>query len=157
MDPVIDQQVEVSSRGPREAARGIALSRSSVKRRILIDRLVRRLVTLGGVTIIASILAILIVIGVEVYPLAGKPAATLRETTAAAGGGSPLAIGVDEYMEAAFIVDAGGITLISLKSGSAIPPQLLPVWAPPGSFRPRRPGGAGSLSASPTGASSPSR
>ncbi|MEK6815493.1 MAG: ABC transporter permease subunit [Nitrospirota bacterium] len=125
MDPVIDQQVEVSSRGPREAARGIALSRSSVKRRILIDRLVRRLVTLGGVTIIASILAILIVIGVEVYPLAGKPAATLRETTAAAGGGSPLAIGVDEYMEAAFIVDAGGITLISLKSGSAIPSPAL--------------------------------
>ncbi|OGW62079.1 MAG: ABC transporter permease [Nitrospirae bacterium RBG_16_64_22] len=125
MDPVLEQQVEVPPRGPQKAARGAVSSRSSVKRRILVDRIARRLVTLGGVVIIASILAILIVIGIEVYPLAGQPAVTSGATSTAAGGGTPLAIGVDEYVETAFIADGGGITLISFKSGSVLPSPSL--------------------------------
>src|SRR5262245_4073287 len=62
--------------GPGMPARPVAVSKAQVRRRLLVDRLAQRLVTLGGVAIIASILAILLVIVAEVYPLFGKPVAT---------------------------------------------------------------------------------
>ena len=58
-------------------ARPLAVSRARTSRRILLDRISARLVVLGGVVVIASILAILFVIAAEVYPLFKKPTATL--------------------------------------------------------------------------------
>ena len=47
----------------------LTLGRARTSRRILLDRVSRRLVVLGGIIIIASILAILVVIAGEVSPL----------------------------------------------------------------------------------------
>jgi len=60
---------------PLPAARPVSVSRQLL-RRLWMDRLARQLVTLGGVLIIGSILAILLVIAYEVYPLFKKPTAT---------------------------------------------------------------------------------
>jgi len=60
-------------------AQPLTVSRTRTSRRILIDRLSSRLVVLGGIVVIASILAILLVIAVEVYPLFVKPTASLSE------------------------------------------------------------------------------
>ena len=81
---------------PRQAARLFETTPERVTRRLRVDRLTRRLVTLGGAAIIASILAILFVIAAEVYPLLKKPTATLVGTIAASTGSPPLAVGVDE-------------------------------------------------------------
>ncbi len=90
----------------------LTLSRARTSRRILLDRVSRRLVVLGGGVIIASILAILFVIGAEVYPLFKKPTATLAGTSSpAAAGVAPAAgdsIGVDEYREVAYAVTRSG-------------------------------------------------
>ncbi len=88
----------------------------------MIDRLSRLLVTLGGTAIVASILAILVVIAAEVYPLVKKPTATLAGTVATAPGSAPLAVGVDEYREMAYLVTASGIVFVSVKDGIAQPP-----------------------------------
>ena len=55
----------------------MTISKSKGRRRIFVDRLVGRLVTLGGVIIIASILAILLVIVAGVYPLFKKATAEI--------------------------------------------------------------------------------
>ena len=62
----------------------LALGRARTSRRILLDRISRRLVVLGGIVIIASILAILFVILAEGYQLFQAP-------TAARATGSPAA------------------------------------------------------------------
>ncbi|MGH7411432.1 MAG: ABC transporter permease subunit, partial [Candidatus Methylomirabilis sp.] len=96
-----------------------------VTRRLRVDRLTRRLVKLGGVAIIASILAILIVIVAEVYPLLKKPTATLVGTIAASSGSPPLAVGVDEYREIAYLVTASGVQFLSIKDGTSLTPSSL--------------------------------
>ncbi len=106
---------------PLPVARPIAVSRELISRRLLIDRLTRRLVTLGGVAIIASILAILIVIAAEVYPLIKPPTASLAGTIAAGLDSPPLAVSVDEYREIAYLVTASGIHFVSLTDGARLP------------------------------------
>jgi phosphate transport system permease protein len=105
---------------PLEAARQFPLARRLVSRRLRIDRLTRRLVTLGGVAIIASILAILFVIAAEVYPLVKKPTATMERAVAARIDSAPLAVGVDEYREIAYLVTASGIHFVSMQDGAAL-------------------------------------
>ena len=56
-------------------ARPLVVSRARTLRRILLDRWASRLVILGGLIIIASILAILVVILGEVWPLFRPPTA----------------------------------------------------------------------------------
>ena len=63
---------------PPEPARPVPVFWKAAGSRLLVDRLTRRLVTLGGVLIIGSILAILFVIAAEVYPLFKQPKATRR-------------------------------------------------------------------------------
>ena len=58
---------------PGLPARLLDVSPARQRRRALLDRWASRLVVLGGVIIIASILAILLVIAVEVYPLFKAP------------------------------------------------------------------------------------
>src|SRR5687767_6320670 len=109
--------------GPVIPAPPVAISKSKVKRRIFIDRLAGRLVTLGGVVIIASILAILLVIVVEVYPLFRAPTAELVGPVggvAAQLGAAPLAVGVEEYGEIAYVVGGGEVQFLALDEGKLL-------------------------------------
>jgi phosphate transport system permease protein len=97
--------------------------KSRARRRLFVDRLAGRLVTLGGVVVIAAILAILLVIVAEVYPLFRKPTAELvgpvGEVTAQLHS-APLAIGVDEYRDIAYVVSGGEIQFLSLGDGKRL-------------------------------------
>jgi phosphate transport system permease protein len=117
--------------GRASPARPLAVSRARTDRRILTDRWASRLVVVGGIVIIACILAILFVIAVEVYPLFKPPTATfVGNYGAAAPGRAPApgdAIGVDEYREIAYTVTSGGsLDLTSLKGGPALPAVAVP-------------------------------
>jgi phosphate transport system permease protein len=119
------------SSGEPVRARPLAISRGRTSRRILVDRVSSRFVVLGGVIIIASILAILFVIAAEVYPLFKKPTATLVRTYA-----SPVAeaepapgdsVGVDEYRQVAFVVARNGaVAFYALEGGRPIAPVPTP-------------------------------
>jgi phosphate transport system permease protein len=111
---------------PVPEARPAGVSWKSTGYRLLIDRVSRRLVTLGGVTIIASILAILFVIGAEVYPLFEKPTASRVGTIAAGVSAAPLGVGVDEYREIGYAVTPAGIQFVSLAGSSPPAPVSLP-------------------------------
>ncbi|PYM92318.1 MAG: ABC transporter permease [Candidatus Rokuibacteriota bacterium] len=109
---------------PAPPARPLVASRARASRRILIDRLACRLVVLGGIVIIASILAILLVIVGEVYPLFKKPTADLvgryqppLASTLAPGD----SVGVDEYREVAYAVTrSGALALYALDGRRAL-------------------------------------
>ena len=112
-------------------ARPLAVNRARTSRRILVDRLSSRLVVLGGVVIIASILAILFVIVAEVYPLFKKPTATLVRAYAPAVADAVPApgdsVGVDEYRQVAFVVTRGGaVALYALEGQRAMAAMLTP-------------------------------
>ncbi|OGB94588.1 MAG: ABC transporter permease [candidate division NC10 bacterium RBG_16_65_8] len=124
---------------PVPAARPVAVSRQLL-RRLWMDRLTRKLVTLGGVLIVGSILAILLVIAYEVYPLFKKPTASPVGVALPGNGSAPLALGVDEYREVAYLVTASGLRFLSTKDGKPIAAPLLPEL-----------GGATIVSASPLG------
>jgi phosphate transport system permease protein len=113
--------------GPPSTARPINIPKSKVRRRLFLDRLSRRLVTLGGVVIIASILAILLVIIAEFYPLFSDPEATLLNVSVGKLDASPLAVGVDEYRQIAYVVTASGIEFLSLINGTPLLEVPLPV------------------------------
>lgn len=112
--------------GPATPARPLDIPRARLSRRLLVDRLTRRLVTLGGVAIIVSILAILFVIAAEVYPLIKKPTATPVGTIPVRTGSAALAVGVDEYREIAYLVNASGVLFVSVKDGAPRAPAALP-------------------------------
>ncbi|MBI4389488.1 MAG: ABC transporter permease subunit [Nitrospinae bacterium] len=98
------------------AAQADERDRALLKRRSLADRLARRMVKLGGVTIIFSILAILFVILAVIYPLFKKPSVTMAGTVMlSAERGQPLTFGVDEYRQAAYVVFPSGIQFVSLE------------------------------------------
>ncbi len=108
------------------AAGSLRTSREKITRRLLVDRLARRLVTLGGVAIIVSILAILIVIVVEVVPLFRAPSVRPIGTLSARVSGTPLGIDVDEHRQIAYLVTASGIQLFGVEDGAAIAAPDLP-------------------------------
>jgi phosphate transport system permease protein len=106
--------------GPEASARPLRVSKARTARRIVLDRWASRLVIVGGIVIIASILAILVVIVGEVWPLFRAPSADLigsPRAGLAAGAGRPVgAIGTDEYREVAFQVTRDGtIQFLDLK------------------------------------------
>jgi len=117
--------------GESAPARPLAVDRARTSRRILVDRICARLVVLGGVVIIASILAILFVIAAEVYPLFKKPTATLVRAYAPALADAVPApgdsVGVDEYRQVAFVVTRGGaMALYPLEGQRAMAAMLTP-------------------------------
>ncbi|MDE2058170.1 MAG: ABC transporter permease subunit [candidate division NC10 bacterium] len=91
-----------------------------IARRLLLDRLARWVVTLGGAAIIVSILAILFVIVAEVYPLFRKPTAALLGVLTTRLDSAPLAVGVDEYREIVYVVTASGVHFTSVKDGTSL-------------------------------------
>jgi len=119
--------------GPGAPARPLVVSRTRTARRIVVDRWASRLVVMGGIIIIAAILAILVVIAAEVYPLFKTPTADLLLRHTASDGTSTwlpagaASLGVDEYREVAFAVDERGmLQLLSLKDGRSLPPVPVP-------------------------------
>ena len=103
-------------------------ARARTARRILLDRLATRTVVLGGLIIIASIIAILFVIVGEIYPLFRSPRAQL--VPGAAVGAIPVgaeAVGVDEYREIAYVVTPNGtLQFLALRVPGSYPPVPVP-------------------------------
>jgi phosphate transport system permease protein len=117
--------------GPGSRARPLAVSRARTSRRIVLDRWASRLVVVGGIVIIACILAILFVIAAEVYPLFKPPAVAFVGNYGAAGAAHQPApghaLGVDEYREMAYLVtSSGSLDFVSLKAGPAAPSVAVP-------------------------------
>ncbi|MGH7321353.1 MAG: ABC transporter permease subunit [Candidatus Rokuibacteriota bacterium] len=119
--------------GPTTPPRPFVLRRSHTHRRILADRWASRLVVVGGVVIIASILTILVVIVAEVRPVFRAPTAELAEPPEASDGAlalrpaGPDALGVDEYRELAYIVgEEGALLFLSLRDRRGLPPVAVP-------------------------------
>ncbi|MEX2224564.1 MAG: ABC transporter permease subunit, partial [Candidatus Rokuibacteriota bacterium] len=100
------------------------VSPARTARRIMLDLWASRLVVVGGLVIIACILAILLVIAAEVYPLFKVPTAELvGSPIGGAGAGATAAgpLGVDEYREVTSQVISGGVLqLTDLKRGSVL-------------------------------------
>ena len=95
--------------GPESSARLVVVSPARTRRRILVDRVASRAVVLGGLIIIASILAILLVIAGEVLPLFQSPRVTgLPAVEAGVVPVAPTLAGVDEYREIAYVVTPDG-------------------------------------------------
>jgi phosphate transport system permease protein len=109
-----------------EALRGrpLVVSRARTARRILLDRWASRLVVLGGIVIIASILAILVVILAEAWPLFRPPSA--ERVGAVVAGRVPAAgdaVGVDEYREIAYAITPDGVVQFTpLRVAGTYPP-----------------------------------
>ncbi|MFQ5449505.1 MAG: ABC transporter permease subunit [Nitrospinaceae bacterium] len=91
------------------------------RRRLLMDKLAGRGVLLGGWVIIASILAILLVIVFEIYPLFLAPKTELKTALATGLDSPPLAVGIDRYQQLAYVVNADGIHFFSLENKRALP------------------------------------
>jgi phosphate transport system permease protein len=66
------------------------------------------------------------VIVAEVYPLVKKPTATQVGTISPKTDSSPLAVGVDEYREVAYLITASGAQFVSVKDGTPLAPGALP-------------------------------
>jgi phosphate transport system permease protein len=123
----------LGSGGPAIPARPIAVSPARTLRRIGIDRWTSRLVIVGGLVVIASILGILLVILAETWPLFRPPTARLLATVATGQGATPWStpgsegFDVDEYREVAFALTRdGAVRFQSLKEGVPIPPVPIP-------------------------------
>jgi phosphate transport system permease protein len=114
--------------GPESSARPLVVSSRRTARRIVLDRIASRTVVLGGLVIIASILAILFVIVGEIYPLFQAPRAErLSVTTKGVAPASPEAVGVDEYREIAYAIgEAGTVQFVPLRVAGSYPPEPIP-------------------------------
>jgi phosphate transport system permease protein len=119
--------VEGLRRGePAKPARPLRIGRTRASRRILLDRISARVVVLGGIVIIASILAILLVIVAQISPLFVSPTATLLRAYAPAVPGVASAagdsVGVDEYREVGFVITrSGAVALYPLEGERTLP------------------------------------
>ena len=111
---------------PQPAARPVESPWKASGYRLLLDRVSRRLVTLGGLLIIASILAILFVIVAQVLPLFERPVATPLSGTQVALDAPPIAVGVDEYREIAFLVTPAGLQFVGINDGKPLSSALRP-------------------------------
>ena len=114
------QSATIQPDEPYETARPVPAPWKAARHRLLLDRFARWAVTLGGITIIGTILAILFVIVVQIYPLFKRPTASPLPGTSIALGSPPLAIGVDEYREIAYVVSPDGLRFAPLKGGAAV-------------------------------------
>ncbi len=121
-----------SGSGP--PARSLSVSRARTARRILLDSWASRVVVVGGVVIIASILAILFVIAAEVYPLFKKPVAARVGSYVPSAVGGPQnpapgrSIGMDEYREVGYEVTRSGILAFVSLTGGPSPSTVAVPW-----------------------------
>jgi phosphate transport system permease protein len=85
------------------------------------DLLARVLVTMGGMLIVLSILAILGVIAAEGLPLFRPPSAVPAAAARPPGVPPPLALAVDEYLEVGMVASREGLDFFRYKDGAPIP------------------------------------
>jgi phosphate transport system permease protein len=96
--------------------------------RLFADRAARWVVTAGGIAIIASILAILVFIVLEVWPLMSSARVAARASTPLAGGPVVALVG-DEYLTAVVALGSDGVArAVRLADGSVLGEK--PVLAP---------------------------
>jgi phosphate transport system permease protein len=129
----VDAVAERGAGGPALPARPLIVSPARTRRRIGVDQWASRLVVVGGIIIIAAILAILFVIVAEVYPLFKLPTTTLVRSIPAVDPASTwrlvgsAALGVEDYQEIAFGIDRhGALQLLNLKDGRDLPSAPVP-------------------------------
>lgn len=118
---LIQQSDIPRARGPEDPARPpVALARRVFRRRF-VDRLSRIVVILGGLGVIASIVAILFVIVFEMIPLFRKsellqdPSVVLKSPTEA------FVLGTDDYQEILWTAGPRGLQFHSLPDGARLP------------------------------------
>src|SRR5476649_1747254 len=92
--------------GPARPARPPSGSSGRVARRRFVDRVARGVVTLGGITVIVSIAAILFVIVMGMLPLFQSPEVTPKPMVTLASVATPFAAGTDDYQEVLWTVGA---------------------------------------------------
>jgi phosphate transport system permease protein len=107
--------------GPAIPVRPLPGPSRRVARRRFVDRVARGVVTLGGLAVIASILAILFVIVMEMLPLFKKAVVAPVAPVALSSDGAAFAAGTDEYQEIAWTAGPAGMTFFSIKDGARLP------------------------------------
>src|SRR5436190_8471167 len=107
--------------GPGQPVRPPSESSARVARRRFIDGVATGVVTLGGIFVIGSILAILFVILMEMMPLFKSATVTDAPAVSLNTPGAAMAVGTDEYRENAWIVSPGGVSFHTLKDGVKLP------------------------------------
>jgi len=111
---------------PFSVANRVRSTSAAIGRRLVVDRMAGTVVTFGGWVIILSILAILVVILAEVYPLFKDPEIHFEyKLPPAAQGQVPFALGVGEYREIAYQIHSGGIEFYSLQTRKPLEPMTI--------------------------------
>ena len=102
--------------------------------RRIYDRLAALFITLGGVAIIAGVLAVFVFILLEVLPLFSSPSyGAARQTLPAPSVEGAIGMGVDEHRQTAYAVfPSGDIRLFSAATGGVV--ATVPTGAPARSF-----------------------
>ncbi|MBI2570029.1 MAG: hypothetical protein HYV63_23740 [Candidatus Schekmanbacteria bacterium] len=95
-----------------------------MRRRQCADRLAARIVTLGGMAIIASILAIVAVIAGEAAPLFRHATLAPAGVRRSGDGSAALAVGVDEHRRVAFRIQRSGVVFWRLSGDEAEVPAV---------------------------------
>jgi phosphate transport system permease protein len=119
---MLTQQSELPrAGGPESPVRPPSGPSGRVARRRFTDRVARGVVTLGGLAVIASIVAILFVIAMEMMPLFKKVSVTPAVPIVVQSGGTPFALGTEEYQEILWTVTPLGVRFHSVRDGRPIP------------------------------------
>ena len=127
--PEISSRIEDLAPRPHPRAVFIPTNVASRKIRAALDRLAVGVVWIGGIATIVSILGIFVYLLIEVAPLFLAPEGTeeasfpLNETfqETVPRNQLPLAVGVDEYQEVAYVIHRGQVNFYQLPSGTSIP------------------------------------
>lgn len=98
------------------------LDRQFIKKVRLQDRIATRVITLGGLLVIASVIAILVLIVRVTFPLFQPAKSTIIfQFPLSSGSDSLLAMGMDDYQDTAYTLDDRGVfTFYNLASGTSV-------------------------------------
>ncbi|MDR7494994.1 MAG: ABC transporter permease subunit [Armatimonadota bacterium] len=116
----------VAAGGASAAGRPLAAFPDRLRRRQAVDRFSRRLVGVGGVAIVVSILAILVVIVIEIAPLFSRPRAVRVGTITPAVRSLLLGVTMDELQQVVAVATAAGIQFVSADDGRVLASPPLP-------------------------------
>lgn len=115
------QQETPRAGGPGQPVRPPSESSARVARRKAVNFVATGVVKLGGISVIASILAILLVIAMEMLPLFKSATVTPVAPLSLPSEGAPLAVGSDDYRESLWLVTPSGVSFHTVKDGARIP------------------------------------
>jgi phosphate transport system permease protein len=120
---MLTQQGDASrAGGPTQTARPPSESSARVARRKVLDGVARGVVTLGGITIIGSIIAILFVIVMEMLPIFGSAHVAALPPSSLKTPATPIATGTDELQQIAWVATGKGLAFYTLADGSPLTP-----------------------------------